>query len=182
MNYSDQNFTNLYTLTVLIILLLFNHKEVQETLLLTQDFPHSHRLLLCSLWSKIFKKITIKKKYDTVATCKPSVYFVGWIGGWALSVLFPRRGLGPLSSTPAANSIKVTRQWWQLHLGSSFNKEHSRFLANLPSKVTFFKKSLGTTTITLPGKGTPMRQRCLWPKINLVRCNMIPMLSTRYSI
>ena len=94
MNYSDQNFTNLYTFTVLIILLLSIHKQVQETLLLTQDFPNSDRLLLCSL----------------VATCKPSVYFVGWIGGWALSVLFPRRGLGPLSSTPAANSTKVTRQ------------------------------------------------------------------------
>ena len=56
MNYSDQNFTNLYTFTVLIILLLSIHMEVQETLLLTQDFPNSHRLLLRSLWYKIFLK------------------------------------------------------------------------------------------------------------------------------
>ena len=46
MNYSDQIFTNLYTFTVLIILLISTHKEVQETLLLTQDFPISHSLLL----------------------------------------------------------------------------------------------------------------------------------------
>ena len=46
MNYSDQIFTNLYTFTVLIILLICIHKEVQETLLLTQDFPNSLRLSL----------------------------------------------------------------------------------------------------------------------------------------
>ena len=46
MNYSDQIFTNLYTFTVLIILLISTHKEVQETLLLTLDFPISHSLLL----------------------------------------------------------------------------------------------------------------------------------------
>ena len=46
MNYSDQIFTSLYTFTVLIILLISIHREVQETLLLTQDFPNSHRLLL----------------------------------------------------------------------------------------------------------------------------------------
>ena len=44
MNYSDQIFNNLYTFTVLIILLISIHKEVQETLLLTQDFLNSHRL------------------------------------------------------------------------------------------------------------------------------------------
>ena len=49
MNYSDQNFTNLYTLTVLIILLLSIHKEVQETLLLTQDFPNSQTVIMFSL-------------------------------------------------------------------------------------------------------------------------------------
>ena len=46
MNYSDQIFTNLYTFTVLINFLISTHKEVQETLLLTQDFPISHSLLL----------------------------------------------------------------------------------------------------------------------------------------
>ena len=44
MNYSDKIFNNLYTFTVLIILLISIHKEVQETLLLTQDFLNSHRL------------------------------------------------------------------------------------------------------------------------------------------
>ena len=59
MNYSDQIFNNLYTFTVLIILLISIHKEVQETLLLTQDFLNSHRLWefnysVCSVWSTMF--------------------------------------------------------------------------------------------------------------------------------
>ena len=36
-------------------------------------------------------------------TCKPLVYLVGWIGGWALSVLLPRRGVGPRASSWVAN-------------------------------------------------------------------------------
>ena len=179
MNYSDQIFTNLYTFTVLIILFNLYSQRSSRNTIADSGFSYLSQPVITVyvlFGPRCFKKITIKKKYHTVATCKPSVYFVGWIGGWALSVLFPRRGLGPLSSTPAANSTKVTRQWWQLHLESSFNKEHSTFLANLPSKGTFFKKSLGTTTIRLPRKSTPMRQKCLWPKINSVGCRMIHLL------
>lgn len=71
---------------------------------------------------RCFTKITIKKKYHTVATCKPSVYFVGWIGGWALSVLFPRRGLGPLSSTPAANSKKSNKTMMTITFRKQFQQ------------------------------------------------------------
>ena len=113
MNYSDQIFTNLYTFTVLIILFNLYSQRSSRNTIADSGFSYLSQPVITVyvlFGPRCFKKITIKKKYHTVATCKPSVYFVGWIGGWALSVLFPRRGLGPLSSTPAANSTKVTRQ------------------------------------------------------------------------
>ena len=40
-------------------------------------------------------------------TCKLFVYLIGWIGGWALSVLRPFLGLTPAFNILAANPAKI---------------------------------------------------------------------------
>lgn len=49
---------------------------------------------------------TGRRGYEATPTCRLLVYLVGWMGGWALSVLFPRLGVGPLVSSWEANAVK----------------------------------------------------------------------------
>ena len=60
-------------------------------------------------------------------TSRLAACFTGWMGGWALSVLHPCRGLGPLDSTCDANPDDV-------------HDYCSKLCHTLPSENTLYSK------------------------------------------